>query len=140
MLARITHEHCSGRRIREPLLEAAAGTCGALKWVRWSSGFGGETFYFDSKDTLLAVENLGGLLRRVRREESNARLRQSSKLRAPNNAHDQGATGQDARPNATVTNRRASAALTSQLRRQSQHAIPRALEPLIPRIRDRGWA
>jgi hypothetical protein len=40
----------------EPLLEAAAGTCGPLKWVRWSSGFGGETFYFDSKDSLLAVE------------------------------------------------------------------------------------
>jgi len=40
----------------ERLLEAAAGTCGALKWVRWSSGFGGETLYFDSKDTLVSVE------------------------------------------------------------------------------------
>jgi hypothetical protein len=40
----------------EPLLEAAAGTCGALKWVRWSSGVGGETFYFDLNDTLLSVE------------------------------------------------------------------------------------
>jgi hypothetical protein len=40
----------------EPLLEAAAGTCGGLKWVKWSSGFGGETSYFDAKDTLVAVE------------------------------------------------------------------------------------
>jgi hypothetical protein len=40
----------------QPLLEASAGTCGDLRWVKWSSGFNGETTYFDSADTLVAVE------------------------------------------------------------------------------------
>jgi hypothetical protein len=40
----------------EPVLEAAAGKCGELKWVMWSSGFAGETTYFDAKDALVCVE------------------------------------------------------------------------------------
>jgi hypothetical protein len=41
---------------REPLLEAEAGTCGELRWVKWSSGFSGETSYFNAKDELVCVE------------------------------------------------------------------------------------
>ena len=35
---------------REPLLEAETGACGELKWVKWSSGFDGETSYFNAQD------------------------------------------------------------------------------------------
>jgi hypothetical protein len=43
-------------REREPMLLIEAGRCGNLKWVKWSSGFHGETAYFGVRDELVCVE------------------------------------------------------------------------------------
>jgi hypothetical protein len=41
----------------EPLiLESEAGTCGSLRFVSWSTGFVGESSYFNTDDDLVAVE------------------------------------------------------------------------------------
>ncbi|HXK20002.1 MAG TPA: hypothetical protein VNG33_19460 [Polyangiaceae bacterium] len=46
-----------GRANEAPTTEAEAGTCGPLKWVMWSTGFVGETSYFNDKDELVSVES-----------------------------------------------------------------------------------
>ena len=42
----------------ELAINAETGTCGELKWVMWSTGFVGETSYFNSKDELVGVEGV----------------------------------------------------------------------------------